>query len=208
MITKITGTLNRVLDEEVRIQVGALEYQVLVPEYVRRQVQTRIGEELTLTTFEYLEGTQMSNRMLPRIVGFLSESEFEFFDLFCTVDKVGVRKALKALARNIREIAQAIQREDAKWLSSLPGVGKATAEQIVTSLKRKVVRFTVLSDSPSEGGVSPTMVGSEAVEEAYLALLSLGLSPMDARTRIDVVLHSGKEFNNAQDLITLAFKTD
>src|SRR5699024_2159974 len=27
MITKITGVLNRVLDEEVRLQVGALEYQ-------------------------------------------------------------------------------------------------------------------------------------------------------------------------------------
>ena len=39
MITKITGVLNRVLDEEVRLQVGPLEYQVLVPEFVRRQVQ-------------------------------------------------------------------------------------------------------------------------------------------------------------------------
>jgi len=40
MITRMTGVLNRVLDEEVRLQVGALEYQVLVPEFVRRQVQT------------------------------------------------------------------------------------------------------------------------------------------------------------------------
>ena len=27
MITRVTGTLNRVLDEEVRLQVGGLEYQ-------------------------------------------------------------------------------------------------------------------------------------------------------------------------------------
>ena len=39
MITKITGVLNRVLDEGVRLQVGALEYQVLVPEFVRRAMQ-------------------------------------------------------------------------------------------------------------------------------------------------------------------------
>ena len=38
MITKITGVLNRVLDEEVRLQVGPLEYEVLVPEFVRRAV--------------------------------------------------------------------------------------------------------------------------------------------------------------------------
>ena len=41
MITRITGVLNRVLDEEVRLQVGALEYQVLIPEFLRRGVQSR-----------------------------------------------------------------------------------------------------------------------------------------------------------------------
>ena len=48
MITRITGMLNRVLDEEVRLQVGALEYQVLVPEFVRRRVQGSLGREMTL----------------------------------------------------------------------------------------------------------------------------------------------------------------
>ena len=36
MITKMTGVLNRVLDEEIRLQVQSLEYQVMVPEFVRR----------------------------------------------------------------------------------------------------------------------------------------------------------------------------
>ena len=47
MITRITGVLNRVLEEEVRLQVGGLEYQVLVPECVRRAVQGNVGRELT-----------------------------------------------------------------------------------------------------------------------------------------------------------------
>ncbi len=46
MITKITGVLNRVLDEGVRLQVGPLEYEVLVPEFVRRALQTRVGQEV------------------------------------------------------------------------------------------------------------------------------------------------------------------
>src|SRR5580704_18875904 len=89
MITRMTGVLNRVLDEEVRLQVGPLEYQVLVPEFVRRQVQTRVGQEVTLHTSEYLDGNPMQGRVVPRLIGFLSEAELEFFDLFCTVDKVG-----------------------------------------------------------------------------------------------------------------------
>src|SRR3954468_7328306 len=99
MITAITGALNRVLDEEVRLQSGPFEYSVLVPEFVRRQLQTRLGEEVTLHPSPFLGGNQSPTRAVPRLIGFWSEPELEFFVLFCTVDKVGVRKALKALAR-------------------------------------------------------------------------------------------------------------
>src|SRR3954454_125953 len=146
MITAITGVLARVLDEEVRLQAGPFEYAVLVPEFVRRQLQMRLGEEVTLHTSHFLEGNQMSTRTIPRLIGFLSEGELEFFDLFCTVDKVGVRKALKALARPVRDIADAIQRQDAKWLTSLPGIGAATADAMLASLRKKVARFAQLPD--------------------------------------------------------------
>src|SRR5215475_307305 len=152
MITKITGVLNRVLDEEVRLQVGPLEYQVLVPEFVRRQVQGHVGQDLTLHTSQYLDGNPMQGRVVPRLIGFTSEPELEFFELFCTVDKVGVRKALKALVRPVREIADAIQRQDAKWLTSLPGVGAATAEQIIATLKRKVTKFALMAAPPPPNG--------------------------------------------------------
>src|SRR5437870_1401949 len=149
MITKITGLLSRVLDEEVRLQVGALEYQVLVPEFVRRHVQGHVGQDVTLHTSHYLDGNPMQGRVVPRLIGFLSEAELEFFELFCTVDKVGVRKAIKALIRPVREIADAIQRQDAKWLTSLPGIGTATAEQIIATLRRKATKFALMAAAPS-----------------------------------------------------------
>src|SRR5439155_347710 len=61
MITKISGVLNRVLDEEVRLQVGPLEYQVLIPEFVRRQVQTRVGQEVTLHTSQEVDGNVLED---------------------------------------------------------------------------------------------------------------------------------------------------
>src|SRR5438094_525112 len=144
MITKMTGRLNRVLDDEVRLQVGAVEYQVLVPEFVRRNIQLKIGQDVTLHTGEYLDGNPMQGRVVPRFIGFMTEAELEFFELFCTVDKVGVRKAIKALIRPIKDIADAIQRQDGKWLTTLPGVGAATAEQIVATLRRKVTKFALM----------------------------------------------------------------
>src|SRR5438445_10855529 len=175
MITKIAGIVNRVLDEELRLQVGPLEYQVLVPEFVRRNVQSRLGQEVALFSTEYLEGNPMQGKMVPRLIGFVTEAELEFFELFCTVDKVGVRKAMKALVRPIREIADAIQRQDPKWLTSLPGIGPATAEQIVATLLRKVTKFALMASGPAERATAPAAaVDGNLIEDAYRALLSVG----------------------------------
>src|SRR5437016_6280242 len=144
MITKMTGVLNRVLDEEVRLQVGPLEYQVLVPEFVRRHIQGHVGLDVTLHTSEYFDGNPMQGRVVPRLIGFTSEAEMEFFELFCTVDKIGIKKAIKALAQPIKNVADAIQRQDAKYLTTLPGIGGATAEKIVATLRRKVTRFALM----------------------------------------------------------------
>src|SRR3954454_14543030 len=164
MITAITGAMTLVLDEDVRLQAGPFEYAVLVPEFVRRGLQMRLGEEITLHTMQYLEGNQMSNRLVPRLVGFATEDDLAFFDLLCTVDKVGVKKALKALARPPKEVADAIQREDVKWLSTLPGFGKATAETVMMALKRKVTRFALAG--PAADGTPPP-IASGVIEDAY-----------------------------------------
>jgi Holliday junction DNA helicase RuvA len=208
MITKITGIINRVLDEEIRLQVGAMEYQVLVPEFVRRILQHRHGEELTLHTTEYYESNQSQSRMVPRIVGFLHEIELDFFELFCTVDKVGVRKAMKALVRPIREIADAIQKQDSKWLTSLPGIGPATADQVVATLRRKVTRFAFADAAPVNGEAvaAPAGIAGNLIDDAYHALVSLGLSPLEARERLDKVLVGGATFANVQDIIMAVFK--
>jgi Holliday junction DNA helicase RuvA len=209
MITKITGVVNRVLDEEIRLQVGALEYQVLVPEFVRRQVQGAIGQEVTLHTNEYLEGNPMQGKVVPRLLGFIHESELEFFDLFCTVDKVGTRKAIKAMVRPINEIAAAIQREDNKWLTSLPGIGAATADGIVATLKRKVTRFAVAAPEPAlngEGAKRATVIDGNVMEDAYQALLALGLSPFEARQRLDKVLTTGQRFTGADQILAAIYQ--
>jgi Holliday junction DNA helicase RuvA len=206
MITRITGTLNRVLDEEVRLQVGPLEYQVLVPEFVRRQVQTRLGHELTLHTSEYLEGNPMQGRVVPRLIGFLTEAELEFFELFCTVDKVGTRKAIKALVQPVRDIANAIQRQDAKWLTMLPGIGAATAETVVTTLKRKVTRFALMGPAEAETPDGPTtVIDGNLVEDAYQALLGLGHSPLEARNRLDRALTGGKSYTSVEEIIRVIY---
>ncbi|HEV2948882.1 MAG TPA: Holliday junction branch migration protein RuvA [Gemmataceae bacterium] len=208
MITKISGVLNRVLDEEVRLQIDTFEYQVLVPEFIRRQLQGLVGQPVTLHTNEYHEGNPMQGRMVPRLIGFCTEAELEFFELFCTVDKVGVRKAIKALVRPVREMADAIQRQDAKWLTTLPGVGPSTADQIIATLRKKVTKFALIPEG--KDGTEPTQskpgVDGNLVEDAYRALLTVGHSPMDARNLLDKALGGGKSFKSVEDILLEIYK--
>ncbi len=232
MITKMTGTLVRVCDDDIRVAVGPFEYQVLVPESVRRQLQLRTGQDITLHVTEYLEGNSGGSRFVPRKIGFTTTAELEFFELFCTVDKIGVKKALKALCRNVRDIADAIARQDAKWLTTLPGIGAATAEQIITTLKRKVGPFAVASGDvvdalpgtavavepppkekkprKSAASAEPTpeptgLPSGQVIEDVYLALMALGLTPIEAREKLDKLLQSGKRFADVSEAMTLLF---
>ncbi len=211
MITKITGTLKRVLDESVRLQAGPFEYEVLVPEFIRRKVQARTDQEITLHTCHYFDGNPMQGRVVPRLIGFSTEAELDFFDLFCTVDKVGTRKALKAFVRPVKEIADAIQRQDAKWLTTLPGVGAATAEQIIATLRRKVTKFALMAEPAAEGvatsdGQPASVVDGNVIEDTYQALLSVGLSPAEARNKLDQALGTGKAFKSVDEVLLEIYK--
>jgi Holliday junction DNA helicase RuvA len=136
------------------------------------------------------------------------------------VEKIGAKKALKAMARPVKEIADAIGRQDAKWLSTLPGIGATTAEQIVTTLKRKVTKYAVMNGevlsavpgtSTTDGKASRERPRAEdaadgkLIDDVYQALMSLGHNPLDARNRLDSLLISGKPFRNVQDAITLIY---
>jgi Holliday junction DNA helicase RuvA len=208
MITRITGIVNRVLDEEVRLQVGPYERQVLVTDVVRRQLQQKVGQEVTLCTTEYLEGNQMSNRLVPRLIGFLSEAEQEFFELFCTVEKIGTRKAMRAMARPVHEIASAIQRQDKKWLSTLPGIGTQTADQIIATLHRKVTRFTVPADATADRPTTEAAaISGTLLDDLYKALLSLGHSPSDARNKLDRLVNSGQQFQTIEQALVAIYQS-
>lgn len=202
MITRITGHLVRVLDDEVRLAAGSFEYQVLVPEFVRRQLQNRAGNEVTLHTSQYLEGNQSATRFVPRLIGFLTERDLAFFDLFCTVDKVGVRKALKALNRPVSDIADAIHRQDAKWLTTLPGIGPSTAKEMLHTLRDEIASFV---ETPASVAAAADPAAGRIIEDAYQALVSLGHSPTDARARLDGALDGGKSYRTVEELLLAVY---
>ncbi len=206
MITKITGTLNLILNDRVRLQVGPFEYEVLISDMSRQQLESQIGQAITLHTTHYLEAGSQQSKMVPRLIGFLHESELEFFDLFCTVDKIGAKRALKALARPVRSIAEAIQAQDEAFLSKLPGIGATTAEKIIATLRKKVVKFALSRWGDGTPTSEPSTVASQLHQEVVQSLIALGHPAVEARQMLDRVLASGKSFATAEDIFLALYQ--
>ncbi len=205
MITRVTGELVSLKDDVLTLRIGAFEHQVLIPEFTRRQLQQEVNREISLHTIEYLEGNPMQGRLTPRLIGFLSEAEREFFELFCSVDGVGVRKALRAMVRPVREVAAAIEEQDAKSLSALPGIGPAMSERIVAKLRRKVPKFALLV-ARQEAAAAGAGVQPDIVAEAYDALRTLGHGEADARKLLDAALTAGRKFKDVQALLQAVYE--
>ena len=203
MIRKISGSLERVEPTAIELAVGSIVHEVLVPDMVRSQLQAKLGSDISLYTLEYLEGNPTRGNLVPRIVGFLSEVEREFFELFCEVDGVGVRKALRAMVRPVGEVATAIEEQNATALSKLPGVGAATAERIIAKLRRKMPKFALLVAKDSPPGA---MAGSDVLTETADVLRSLGHSEGDARRLVDGLRDNGRKIKDVQAALELIYR--
>ena len=205
MITKITGTPVALAADTLTLAVGAFEYEILIPEFARRNLQDKLGREVHLHTVEYLEGNAMQGRLTPRLVGFLSPIEREFFDMFCEVDGVGVKKALRAMVRPVQEVATMIEEQDAKGLATLPGIGPATAERIIAKLRRRVPKFALLvaGEAASAAGQE---IERDLLSEAFEVLRVLGHSDTDARKLLDGALDKKTKYKDVDALLHAVYE--
>lgn len=203
MIAKVTGRLAALEDDHALVAAGAFEYVVLVPEFARRQLQGRVGEEVSLHTLHYIEAGPNQGRMIPRLIGFIHPIEREFFELFCSVDGVGARKALRAMVRPVAEVAGMIEDQDAKALSTLPGVGAATAERVVAKLRRKMPKFALLAARETPGAAAPDR---SLFDETFEVLLTLGHGESEARALLEKASQTKSKFKDVQELLQVIYQ--
>ncbi len=204
MITKVSGQLLTLADDCATLNVPPFEYEVAIPEYTRRHLQSEIGKNISLHTIHYIDGNAaQGGRLMPKLVGFLTTIERDFFELFCSVDGVGVKKALRAMVRPVQDTAVMIEQQDAKGLSTLPGVGPATAEKIIATLRRKMPRFALLVRRELPGA---EVQGPGVVEETFQALLVLGHGEAEARKLIEQALAVSKKFKDTESMIQAIYQ--
>lgn len=148
------------------------------------------GDDVLIHTHLYVREDELS------LFGFENVAEKEAFELLITVSGVGPKVALATLsALSPDALASAVDAEDVATISSVPGIGKKTAQRIILDLADKMGAGAT---SPS-AGAAPTAASAQATE----ALLSMGFSPAEAA--VAVKGYSGAS-DDAQSLLAYALK--
>ncbi|PYQ28861.1 MAG: Holliday junction branch migration protein RuvA [Acidobacteria bacterium] len=148
-----------------------------------------VGYELhiSLSTYYKLEGkrdvsldvyTHVREDMLA-LYGFATPDEKFAFEKLISISGIGPTLAQKILSGiDANDLADAIARADARKLSSIPGVGKKTAERICLELRDKLVASVPATTTPQ-----PTRYTID--DDVHSALVNLGYRPKDAELAID-----------------------
>lgn len=206
LITEIRGQLSEVTETTCILEIDHFRYEVAIPDFTRRSIQLKIGQEIRLLTIYYIDGNPTKGgRMNPKLIGFVSQIERDFFDLFCSVDGVGVKKALRAMVREVQDIAVAIEEQDVKVISSLPGIGPAMAERIIAKLRRKMARFALLVPREDEEGNILSDAVSNVAEETLQVLISLGHGEAEAKKLVDEALLVKKKFKDVETMLQTVY---
>lgn len=204
MIARITGRLVSLESDSGLVEVGDICYEVMLPGYAVSKLSEKTGHNITLCTMEYLEGTPGKGNLIPRLVGFMTEGEREFFGKYTSVKGMGVKKGLKSLTIPIARIANAIEAGDEKMLISLPSVGKRLAQLIIAELKGKLEDFAI---SEFSTGAPATASAFETFQvEAMEILIAWGEKRNDMMELIELACSRHPEVRTAEELVPLVYR--
>jgi Holliday junction DNA helicase RuvA len=188
MIANLSGKIIQVESDSVVVDVSGIGFRVLVPSPTLDHVH--IGE----VAFLY---TQLIVRQDALILyGFETKEVCDFFNLLLSVDGVGPRTALSVLSTLSPDVMRrALFHEQADIFSSVPGVGKKTAQKILLYLQDRIKSVSGLepvakmSDTDTEVLAALTTLGYSVVEaQAALQSIPREIPPEDMETRLRIAL--------------------
>lgn len=170
MIGYLEGTLRQLDATRALVVAGGVGYEI----------------HISLSTYYKLEGkrdaaldiyTHVREDTLA-LYGFATADERFAFEKLISISGIGPTLAQKILSGiDANDLADAIARADARKLSSIPGVGKKTAERICLELRDKlVVGIPTATPLPAQPNVD---------DDVHSALVNLGYRPKDAEIALE-----------------------
>jgi Holliday junction DNA helicase RuvA len=185
MISFVRGKLVEKTGEHTIVDVHGVGFKISVPSSTYSKLPEK-GEEIEVYTYMYVREDAL------RLYGFLSLEELDIFERLINVSGVGPKAAINIMSGvSVSALKNAIDRGDVGILMSIAGIGKKTAQRLILELKGKLeIREVVIK---------------KEVEEAIVALVSLGYTSSDARTAVNKAASESKSYT-VEDLVKKALK--
>jgi Holliday junction DNA helicase RuvA len=189
MISSLQGNIDVVNTDSLIVNVNGVGFKVSVPTSVLSELGM-VGREVKLYTHLHVREDDLS------LYGFGSVDELKLFETLISVSGLGPKTALGMLsAMSADQVAMAIASGSVEILTTIPGIGKKTADRLILELKDKV------------GGVMISSPAGRAAQEnadVVTALVSLGYSVVET-TRAVNSLPTGKKLS-LEDKVKLALQ--
>jgi len=156
------------------------------------------GETITILTYLHVREDSL------QLFGFSSTEERETFLLLISTSGIGPKKALAILSgTQAEDLRRYIMEENLAALTTLPGVGRRTAQRLILELKEK---FVAAIRGEQIEPLNVDYVRMNVVDEAVSALISLGYSRNAAQAAIQTVIAKETDLTNIEELIKKALR--
>lgn len=178
MIAHLSGRLLSKQPNQVVIDVQGVGYQVNIP----LSTFYEVGE--TGTSIQLLIHTHVREDALA-LFGFKTAKEKQLFEQLTSVSGIGPRLGITILSgMSVDELIPAIRQNNLLRLTSIPGVGRKTAERMVVELRDKLSKAEVAAAD----SLTPLGTGSQPQEDVVSALVNLGYPKALAERAIQKVV--------------------
>ena len=179
MIAYLKGMLTESSPDQITVEVNGIGYRLFISLSTYEELPPPVAEITVLTHLHVREDEQS-------LYGFISREERDLFRMLLGVSKIGPKVALGVLGGiPASAFGSAIASGDIDLLSSVPGIGKKTAERLILELKDKIEIHPRLGTGPDTKAPG---AGDEKIADVLRALQSLGYRPAQSRRALDRAL--------------------
>jgi holliday junction DNA helicase RuvA len=180
MIAFLRGRLLEKRPDHLIVEVGGVGYDVQVPLSTYYDLGEP-GGDVSLRVHTHVREDQIA------LFGFATALEQQLFERLISVSGIGPKMALVALSGiEPEELVKAVRTSDVARLTSIPGIGKKTAERISLELKDKL---PVPVPGAGTGGLPVAAEGAPDLRADVLsALVNLGYHRAAAEKAVDQAL--------------------
>ncbi len=169
MFAKLTGKIDHIFENSIILDVNYVGYKVFSSKKNIDQIRNSNEKIHSL----YIETVVREEYI--HLYGFSSIEEQSIFNIFCKINGVSSKIAIKILSfTTIEEIINAVNSDDKLLFTNISGIGPKLASKILIDLKDSIKKLDYNFEISENSSNSTNLGSNQIISDAISALENLG----------------------------------